>query len=70
MEEFSGSLFGEHPKKSPFSYEDDKKTIKCPICKVSHYTKIEKEIDFYNGHYLCLNCMTVFSKDKKVIERG
>jgi len=45
--------------------------MKCPICEDNFYTKIEGEKGtIYEGHYLCLGCMTVFSKDGKVIEKG
>ena len=53
--------------------------MKCPACKDEFYTKIEGEKDTitdtllynpYEGNYLCLNCMTVFSENGKIIERG
>ena len=44
--------------------------MKCPACNDEFYTEIEEEPSYPEDSLLCLNCMTVFTKDGKIIERG
>jgi uncharacterized protein YbaR (Trm112 family) len=44
--------------------------LNCPACNDELFTEIEGEGEFYNGKYLCLNCMTVFDENKNIIEKG
>ena len=55
-------------RKTPLIIEDN---MTCPACNDDFVTKIEHEEEkIYNNNFLCLNCMTVFTEDKEIIERG